>query len=52
MPFASSDPGAYTELMRKALGGLGVRGVPSANVPARTDLSFLLTTTTRFDPAQ
>lgn len=52
VPFASSDPGAYTELMRKALGGLSVRSVPPANVPAGTDLSFLLTTTPRFDAAR
>jgi dipeptidase E len=37
VPFASSDPGAYTELMRKALGGLGVRvdGLHESGDPAR-----------------
>ncbi len=37
VPFASSDPGAYTELMRKALGGVGVRvdGLHESGDPAR-----------------
>lgn len=37
VPFASSDPGAYTELMRKALAGVGVRvdGLHESGDPAR-----------------
>jgi dipeptidase E len=37
VPFASSDPVAYTELMRKALGGVGVRidGLHESGDPAR-----------------
>ena len=50
IPFASGDPGAYAELVRRALAGLFRRDVPPANVPAGTDLSFLLGTTPRFDP--
>jgi len=37
VPFASSDPVAYTELMRKALGGVGVQvdGLHESGDPAR-----------------